>query len=217
MSLMITPSWPAGWTEASVQLLICVLALVVIRAAGWFPFEGEGEGDNGNERIRRQALAGGALIVPSWVAAWALAPEGAVVGLGLVSLFPVLVLIPLAILLAIGGYTSGKRQRRARPLAVSAGHSLVGWSLYLVGYEALFRGTLLFALFRAAGAWPAIVITTAVYALAHLDKRAGEILGSVPMGIVWGMACLEAGGLWPALMCHVAVAVAFDRGLAAVR
>lgn len=212
MMLMFTPSWPAAWTEASAQLLVAVLALVLIRVAGWFPFGGVGRA-----RVREQALSGAALCLPSLIVSGLFAPPGAILGFGVVSLFPLIVLLPLAVVLGVGGYRSGKKEQGASPLEVTFGQSVAGWSLYLVGYEALFRGTLLFALFRAAGAWPAIVISTAVYALAHLDKRPAEILGSIPLGVIWGMACLEAGGLWPALMCHVAVAVGFDRGLASVR
>ena len=200
MSLMFTPSWPEAWTEASLQLLATVLALVVIRVAGWFPFEAEGR-----ERVRHQALAGAALILPSLVVAALVAPAEAAIGFGVESLFPVLALLPVAVVLGVGAFRSGRNEAADAPIAVTAGQSVIGWGLYLFGYEALFRGTLLFALFRAAGAWPAIVISTIVYALAHLDKRAGEVLGSIPLGLVWGMACLEAGGLWPALLCHLAV------------
>lgn len=66
--------------------------------------------------------------------------------------------------------------------AASAG----SWGLFLLGYEYLFRGFLLFSLAHAFGTWPAIAAVTALYALAHLHKPAQETVGSLLMGVLFG-------------------------------
>jgi membrane protease YdiL (CAAX protease family) len=88
-------------------------------------------------------------------------------------------------------------------LAVSA----LGWMVYLVGYEIMFRGFLLFACYDAFGYWPAILINIAVYAVAHIPKGRMETLGSIPVGCIFCMVTLWQGYFWFALFTHITMAL----------
>jgi membrane protease YdiL (CAAX protease family) len=80
------------------------------------------------------------------------------------------------------------------------------WAVYLLGYEFLFRGVLLFTLAQWLGPWPAVVITTLAYVWAHLAKFSGETLGSIPVGVLFAVAALYTGGLWAPFVAHVIIA-----------
>lgn len=84
--------------------------------------------------------------------------------------------------------------------------NLLGWFIYLVGYEVLFRGTLLFPIYELVGIWPAIAINVALYAATHIPKGIEETIGAVPLGIVLCILTLQTGTLWIAIFVHVALA-----------
>jgi membrane protease YdiL (CAAX protease family) len=88
-------------------------------------------------------------------------------------------------------------------------HAL-GWAVYLFGYELLFRGLLLFPLAAATDPWTAVLASSGLYVLAHLDKDLGECLACAPMGLVFAALALAAGSIWPALALHLAIAVTSD-------
>lgn len=88
--------------------------------------------------------------------------------------------------------------------------SALGWFLYLLGYEYLFRGILLFGIFDAWGYWPAIAVNTAIYSLAHFNKGSGETLGAIPFGILLCIITLSTGTIWFALVAHLGLALSND-------
>ncbi len=82
------------------------------------------------------------------------------------------------------------------------------WAIYLLGYEYLFRGALLFGLAATLGVWPALAVTTALYALVHLPKpMLGETLGSVVMGFLFGAMALATGAIWAPWLVHMGIVV----------
>ena len=85
-----------------------------------------------------------------------------------------------------------------------------GWALYLLGYEAFFRGVLLFELSRWAGPWPAVAITTLAYVLVHLPKNAAETVGTLPAGVIFALAALGTGSIWGPLAAHLFIALATE-------
>ncbi len=91
-------------------------------------------------------------------------------------------------------------------LAVSA----LGWVVYLMGYEMLFRGFLLFACYNSFGYWPAILINILIYALAHIPKGRVELLGSMPVGFIFGIVTLWQGYFWYALLTHITMALSTE-------
>lgn len=100
------------------------------------------------------------------------------------------------------------RRSRMTPEFVVA--SVGVWALYLLGYEFLFRGFLLAPLAEAWGAWPALACSTALYVLAHLHKGSAEVLGSIPMGLVFGLMALYTGGIWAPWLLHLAMVVVHE-------
>jgi membrane protease YdiL (CAAX protease family) len=84
------------------------------------------------------------------------------------------------------------------------------WALYLLGYELYFRGVLTFVLVRELGTWPGLAVMTALYVAVHLPKPAGETVGTLPMGLVFGLTALASGSMWPVWLGHVLIAVGSD-------
>jgi len=87
----------------------------------------------------------------------------------------------------------------AGPVAANA----VSCASYMLAYEFLFRGFLLFACLAAMPAWLAIAVNVVLYALAHVAKGPREALGSLPLGIVLCLSAIETGGIWAAFLIHV--------------
>lgn len=83
----------------------------------------------------------------------------------------------------------------------------LGWVVYLLAYELLFRGILLFVLAPLWGVWPAILISTALYALAHVPIQMKEAFGAFPFGILLSMMTLYTGSIWMAFFIHLSLAV----------
>lgn len=82
----------------------------------------------------------------------------------------------------------------------------LSWLVYLTGYEFMFRGFLLLRLNDHFGAWPAILVTTAIYGYSHLPKRAIEGFSTPVLGIMFGVTTLYTGSLVSALIVHVFIA-----------
>lgn len=81
------------------------------------------------------------------------------------------------------------------------------WIGYLLCYEFLFRGVLLFACQRAFGAVPAIVINILIYAIAHIPKGKFETIGAIPLGFILCVLTIETGSIWFAFLAHVIMAL----------
>lgn len=84
--------------------------------------------------------------------------------------------------------------------------NLISWTCYLVGYEILFRGILLFPLYNSQGYLMAITINTMIYALVHLPKGAVETIGAIPLGILFCYITLETNSIYVSVIVHVVMA-----------
>lgn len=80
------------------------------------------------------------------------------------------------------------------------------WLVYLVGYEALFRGLLLPLLAGELGLWPGIAVATGLYVLAHLARPAAESLAAIPFGFVLATITLVTGSILAAIVLHWIIA-----------
>ena len=82
--------------------------------------------------------------------------------------------------------------------------------LFLCAYELFFRGTLLFTCMLAFGVVPAVLISTALTVLIHVftDKR--EMLSCVPFGILLSALCITINAVWPAIVIHLALSLAYE-------
>jgi membrane protease YdiL (CAAX protease family) len=84
---------------------------------------------------------------------------------------------------------------------------LFTWAFYLLGYEALFRGVLLFGLANALGPVTATIISVIIYSAAHLPKNRTETLAAIPFGLVLCLLTLYSGSIWIAFIVHFINAV----------
>jgi membrane protease YdiL (CAAX protease family) len=85
--------------------------------------------------------------------------------------------------------------------------NIIGWSLYLLGYELLFRGVLLMPLADQLGVWPAIAINTAFYSATHIPKGLEETIGAIPLGLVLCLLTIASGTIWIAFFVHLVMAL----------
>ena len=86
----------------------------------------------------------------------------------------------------------------------------LGWILYLISYEFLFRGFLLFASLPILGLPLSIVLNTIIYALVHLPKGYKEMVGSVPLGILLCYLTYLTGSIWVAVFSHIVLALSSE-------
>ena len=84
--------------------------------------------------------------------------------------------------------------------------NLLGWTLYLFGYELLFRGILFIPLIEPLGIWVAIAINISLYSATHIPKGLDETIGAIPLGLVLCLLTAASGTIWIAFFVHVAMA-----------
>ncbi len=88
--------------------------------------------------------------------------------------------------------------------------SASGWTTYLIGYEFLFRGILLFSCVEAFGVWPAIAINVAIYSAIHLTNGMKETLGAIPFGLVACWFVVTTGSLIIPIIMHISLSVSTE-------
>lgn len=81
------------------------------------------------------------------------------------------------------------------------------WILYLLGYEFLFRGILLFSCIEFMNPITAITLNIMIYSLFHLQKGQKETFASIPFGIVLCLLTLKSQSIWPAVFLHSVLAL----------
>lgn len=84
--------------------------------------------------------------------------------------------------------------------------NFLSWGVYLLGYEILFRGVLLFPLVTVIGIWPAIAVNIGLYSVTHIPKGLTETIGAIPLSVLLCLLCINIGNLWPAFLIHIAIA-----------
>ncbi len=85
--------------------------------------------------------------------------------------------------------------------------SSISWIIFLIGYEFLFRGFLLFASLELLEPVPAIALNCALYAFAHFYKGPAESFGAIPAGIILCYFSLVTGNIWSAVLLHSVMAL----------
>lgn len=84
------------------------------------------------------------------------------------------------------------------------------WLVYLLGYELFFRGLLFGALNPLWGPWPAIAAIAGLYCASHLGKSAGELFGTLPMGVWFALGAYSSGTFFAAFLAHSLIAILSD-------
>lgn len=90
------------------------------------------------------------------------------------------------------------------PMLIISGLS---WLVFLLGYEFLFRGFVLFASLSIMEPVPAIALNTALYVFAHFYKGPAEIFGTIPAGILLSYLTVVTGNIWSAVVLHSIMAL----------
>lgn len=88
--------------------------------------------------------------------------------------------------------------------------SSLSWVLYLLAYEFLFRGWLLFGCASQFGNTEAVVVNVILYSLAHIHKGRVETIGSIPIGVMLCLLTLWTGSIWTAFLIHCSIAISTD-------
>lgn len=84
--------------------------------------------------------------------------------------------------------------------------NLLGWSIYLFGYELFFRGVFLFTLVDELGIPFAISVNVMFYTLSHIPKGLGETLGALPFGLLLCFLTIQSATIWIAYFSHLILA-----------
>lgn len=86
----------------------------------------------------------------------------------------------------------------------------LAWTAYLIAYEFLFRGVLLFLCYASFGFWPAVAINLGLYATTHIPKGAGETMGTFPYGLLLCYVTISTGSILVAVATHLIMALSND-------
>jgi membrane protease YdiL (CAAX protease family) len=87
---------------------------------------------------------------------------------------------------------------------------ILGWIIYLLGYEFMFRGILWFTCIRSFGFIPAIIINIIIYSLAHYNQGPTTTLGAIPAGIIFCSFSFITGSFILSFITHSTMAVSFE-------
>lgn len=123
------------------------------------------------------------------------------------------IVIPIAFIVS---HNSGVRLEYPLPQSLNQNQQLLPvyfftlLFFYYLPWEFFFRGFLLFGLKDRYGATEAILIQTISSCLVHINKPAGETLGAIPFGILFGIIALKTKSLWPVIILHAALGIFTD-------
>jgi sodium transport system permease protein len=131
----------------------------------------------------------------AWIGAPVAALGGAMAALGALVLFG----------FDRGGESAENLQEIMQPLLERSPLALFFCVAFLPAFaeEILFRGFVLPGLATVMRPGPAVFVTAAVFAAAHLDP--GRLPSTFVLGVVLGFLRLRTGSLWPAVLMHLLV------------
>jgi membrane protease YdiL (CAAX protease family) len=95
------------------------------------------------------------------------------------------------------------KEWNAKLLAMSS----LGWIIYLIGYEFMFRGFLLFACIDYFGIWPSVAINILIYSFSHIPQGFKEVAGAIPFGFILCYFTILSGTIWAAIILHIVLAL----------
>lgn len=89
-------------------------------------------------------------------------------------------------------------------------HSTLAWMVYLLVYEIVFRGILLYSSLSIMPMHWAVLLNTVVYSLAHLIKNKREAILSIPFGLMMIYLTLNSQSCWYAVVIHIVLAISHE-------
>lgn len=81
------------------------------------------------------------------------------------------------------------------------------WMFYLIGYEMLFRGFLLFPLLDSFEPEWVVLINISFYSLSHAAKNIREGLGTIPIGLILFFIAWKTDSIFYTILIHWAMAL----------
>jgi membrane protease YdiL (CAAX protease family) len=90
------------------------------------------------------------------------------------------------------------------------GINAFGWIIYLMAYEFLFRGILLFACYDSFGFWPAIAVNVVIYSTIHMINSKEEAIGALIFGAIACYFTLQLGTILIPGFMHIALSLSSD-------
>jgi membrane protease YdiL (CAAX protease family) len=85
--------------------------------------------------------------------------------------------------------------------------SVTLWIAYLLAYEFMFRGVLLYSCIRSFDIPAALVINISLYTLVHLPRGITETIGAIPFGLILCLVVIRLESVWAAIFIHSILAV----------
>src|SRR5690554_1782198 len=85
--------------------------------------------------------------------------------------------------------------------------NVLGWSLYLVAYEFLFRGILLFECYEYFGFWPAVAVNVSIYSAIHMVSGKDQAIGALIFGTIACYFALTRGTILIPVFMHLSVSI----------
>ncbi|MCL2132438.1 MAG: CPBP family intramembrane metalloprotease [Lentimicrobiaceae bacterium] len=89
--------------------------------------------------------------------------------------------------------------------AAYKGLTYTTWILYLIGYEFMFRGLLLFGIVEEFGKLPTIILNVVLYAFVHIPKGLKEVVGCLILGPILCLAALHTENIFAPIIIHISL------------
>ena len=86
----------------------------------------------------------------------------------------------------------------------------IGWAIYLLGYEFLFRGLLFFSVYHSYGLIIAMTLNVFIYSIVHIPKGKAEMIGAIPFGILLCSLSLLTNSIILPFLIHLCLALSTD-------
>jgi len=87
---------------------------------------------------------------------------------------------------------------------------VIGYGIYYLGFEYLYRGYLLLGLSSRLGALQANLLQATLATAAHIGKPPVELISAFPASLAFGWLTLRTGSIWYAFAIHWVVGVILD-------
>lgn len=86
----------------------------------------------------------------------------------------------------------------------------LGWGIYLIAYEFLFRGILLFESYEALGFWPAVAINISLYSAIHMVSGKEQTIGALIFGTIACYFAITRETLLIPIFMHLSLSILSD-------
>ncbi|MDA1229707.1 MAG: CPBP family intramembrane metalloprotease, partial [Planctomycetota bacterium] len=124
-----------------------------------------------------------------------------------VAAVPVIGIVTSLLLHATGAEWSDQMRQMSELMVADSGLDFAAILLLVaivpgLAEEFLFRGYLQSRLLKRWRPAPAIGVSAAIFAIAHVDPI--HVVAVLPLGIWLGLGAWRVGSIWPAVLCHIA-------------